>query len=229
MVVPAVARAEACVDAFHDHRYGDGDMISDLDNRLVTTQRTVQRKPALTVTLCLWVAVTTGCAPRSTIFEITDYHDPRNPKRYVEEFDEAYYDLDEHGNVDLVLRRSQPAGSGAHVPITQIIHIRSFWRSIPGATVAHRTQVNGTVTYLIQTGQVASIFEGAGSIFFKQHRRNDVLTGTLDLAQLRPVRRAATDSPLFQKTQLRGEFRAERNPRKVLRLINDLNRQLPSH
>ena len=178
------------------------------------------------LTACFCVVITTGCAPRSTVFEITDYRDPRNPLRYVESFDESYYDLDGHGNVDLVLRRSQPAGSDARVPMVQIIHIRSFWRSIPGATVANATQVNGTVTYFIQTGQVSSIFEGAGSVFFKQHRGDNVLTGTLDLAQLRPVRRSATDPGLFEKTQLRGAFRAERNPRKVLRLVNELNREL---
>ncbi len=201
-------------------------MILDADNRLPSIRRSIRTTTNLMIAACILVVLATGCAPKSTVFEITDYRDPRSPTRYVEAFDESYYDLDGHGNVDLVLRRSRPSGSDARVPITQIIHIRSFWRSIPGTTVAHASQVNGTVTYFIQTGQVSSIFEGAGSVFFKEHKGDDVLSGTMDLAQLRPVRRDASDARLFKKTQLRGEFRAERNPRMVLRLVNELNRKL---
>ena len=104
-----------------------------------------------------------------------------------------------------------------------MIHIRGIWRCIPGATVAHRTQINGTVSYHIVSGKVGATFKGAGSVFFKQNDRRDTLTGTLELALLRPQRRIVADSTLFERAELMGEFRAKRDPRLVVRTVNEMD------
>jgi hypothetical protein len=158
------------------------------------------------------------------MFEITDYRDPGGPKLYRETFDEAYYTIDDHGNVDLVLRRATESKSNPEHEVIQVVHIRSVWRSIPGETVAHRTQINATVVYHIISGRVGGTFEGAGSVFFKEDKRRGMLTGTLDLARLRPKRRLVADSSLFKLAELCGEFRATRDPRRVVRTINEMNR-----
>ena len=132
--------------------------------------------------------------------------------------------LDEHGNVDLVLRRSTAGQTNTNRVITQVVHIRSFWRSIPGETVAHRTQINGLITYCIISGRGGATFEGAGSVFFKQKRRGNTLSGTLDLASLQPKRQLVSDSPVFKRAELTGTFRATHDPRRVVRIINDMNR-----
>ncbi len=74
-----------------------------------------------------------GCSTRAPTFEIIDYPKPGEERRYRESFDEAFYSLDGHGNVDVVLRRLTDAGSDPTGAVTQIIHIHSIWRSIPGS------------------------------------------------------------------------------------------------
>ncbi len=176
------------------------------------------------VALALLLFAIPGCSVGESTFEIADYREPGVAKRYRESFDEAYYTLDDDGNLDLILRRSEPSESDPKHIITQVIHIRSVWRCIPGETVTHRTQINGTVSYHIISGRVGATFEGAGSVFFKHRKRTDTLTGTLDLASLRPKRRLAGGADLFRRAELRGRFRATRDPRRVVRIINEMNR-----
>jgi hypothetical protein len=176
--------------------------------------------------LCLPAAMSLGCSARTTMFEITDYRRPGDAQRYRETFDEAYYAIDPHGNVDVVLRRAAaPGEAGADQRITQLIHISSVWRSIPGDTVAHPTQINATVTYHILSGRAGATFEGAGSVFYQRSPRSDLLNGALDLATLRPKRRLAAGAALFQKAEIRGQFEAKHNPRRVTQLINEMNRR----
>ncbi len=165
-----------------------------------------------------------GCSSRPSVFEFLDYYEPREAKRYREVFDEAYYNLDEHGNADIVLRRSTGGETKPNLPITQIIHIHTFWRSIPGETVASRTQINGTVIYCVFSGRVGETFEGAGSVFYTHKQRGNILAGTVDLASLRPKRTLAAGSPAFKRLELSGEFHATHDPRRVVRIVNELNR-----
>jgi len=103
--------------------------------------------------------------------------------------------------------------------------MRTVWRSIPGNTVAERTQINGTISYLMLYGDTGAAFEGAGSIFFTQNRDENVLWGSLEQAILKPTRKLATGSDLFDRAQLSGEFLAEHNPRQVRRIINEMNQR----
>ncbi len=175
---------------------------------------------------CLAVAPTiVGCAERVSRMAITDYREPGLAARYQETFDEAYYDIDALGNVDVVLvRGSVLANDNSDRPI-QVVHIRSFWRPIPGRTVTHRTQINGTVTYYITSGSVGATFEGAGSVFFKRNKRLDTLSGSLDLARLKPVRRLTQDGAIFRSADITGEFHAVRDRRRLVRIIHEMDRR----
>ena len=164
---------------------------------------------------------TVGCSVRPTTFAIVDYSQSGRAKRYVETFDEAYYDVTAQGDVDIVVHRSASGTTNSDQPVTQIIHIKSFWRPIPGMTVAHSTQINATVTYSIVSGSFGTVLEGAGALFFKEDRRKRRLTGTLESATLRPARRAAAGEPLFKRAELTGTFNARRDPRRVAHLIQE--------
>lgn len=165
----------------------------------------------------------TGCAKRTTAFQITDYRSDGSVDYYQETFDEAFFDVDGSGNLDVVFRRSQPATPERDIDLTQIIRLRTFWRPIPGRTAAETTQINGIVSYAIITGNIGTTFEGAGSIFFEIDE--DSLTGSLDLAILEPTRHLKAGSRFFNKAELSGKFTARRSPRHVIRIVNDLNRQ----
>lgn len=175
--------------------------------------------------ICLFVLVLPlGCGVHPTAFEIVDYRDPGDAKRYRETFDEAYYDLDNQGNVNIVLRRSGGRSGAGESEVTQIVRIRSVWRPVPGKTGSNATQINATVSYYVAGGRIGDTFEGAGSVFFTQNRGKDILSGTLDRAVLRPKRQLAPGDPLFGRTELSGEFRAARDRRQVVRIMNEADR-----
>lgn len=183
----------------------------------------LRRRRALRVALAALATVASGCAAGGNRFEIVDYRGSGEAKHYAETFDEAYYAFTPTGNVDIVLRREVPSESSPRELISQLIHIRTFWRSIPGDTVASTTQINATATYGIITGQVGTTFEGAGSVFFKENRSGNELTGTLELAVLRPKRELAAGNAIFKQAEIEGAFTARRDDRRVVRLINELN------
>ncbi len=174
----------------------------------------------------MFLPAAAGCSVRTSAFQIVDYREHGEAKRYQETFDEAYYAFADDGNVDIVLRRVTLGRSDPRHDITQVVHIRTVWRCLPGNTVAHRTQINGTVGYHIITGSVGAAFEGVGSVLFTENRRGDTLTGTLDLATLRPTRRVAGSHGLFTRAELSGEFHAKRDSRRVRRIIHETDRLL---
>ena len=128
------------------------------------------------------------------------------------------------GAMDVVLRRCEPSVEDVDQEITQIIHIRSVWRSIPGRTIAHPSQINATVSYVIQSGRVGAMFEGAGAVMFKEHRRSGTLTGSLDLATLRPTHATLAGGSIFERAQLSGKFTATNDRRRVTRIVHEIER-----
>lgn len=175
--------------------------------------------------LCLALLIPLiGCAVRTSTFEIIDYRGDGGAERYHQSFDEAYYAVDGQGMVSIVLQREAASQSNPGGSVRQVIHLRSVWRCIPGETVSHRTQINGTVSYHLVTGQVGATFEGAGSLFFSEDQEKRTLTGSLELATLKPTRRLAASHDLFRKAELKGQFHATYDPRRVRRILNDMNR-----
>ena len=173
--------------------------------------------------MLILVGLLAGCSQRVSSFRITNYRDRGQLERFQEVFPEAYYATDPRGNVDVVLRYQRAADSGDAVDLTQIVHIHTVWKSIPGSTVSSKTQINGTVTYVIISGNTGATFEGGGSILFRENKRDGTLTGTLDLAYLRP-KRQMTVSPLpFERADISGSFVATHAPRRVRRLIRDID------
>ena len=173
--------------------------------------------------LCVGVCVP-GCSVKTTTFDIVDHPRDGPPKRFRETFDDAYHAMDDRGNIDIVLRRERRGAAPSEDPITQIIHIHSVWRCIPGTTVADAAQINATVRYVITGGAVHTVLEGGGSVFFKQSDGGDTLTGRLEYASLTPSRRHSVAAPLFDSAELTGVFRTIRDRRRVVRTINEIER-----
>ena len=170
-------------------------------------------------------ACVVGCSTPVSMLEIVDHRAPGMTRRYREQFEESYYSFDQRGNVEIVLRRSSSGRTNPSDIIRQTVHIRSLWQSIPGQTVAHRTQINATVVYTITSGHISQTFEGAGSVFYTLHRWTGELTGALELATLRPTSRTSAPSSLFKQAELAGTFRATHDPRRVLRIVNEMTRR----
>jgi len=164
-----------------------------------------------------------GCAGHPAVIQVVDYHAPSDVKRYQETFDEAYYDVDDQGDVHIVLRR-QAGAWGSGEDFTQVVRIKSVWRHVPGRSVSHRSAVNAQVSYFLVGARTGESFEGAGSVHLKVNKKGTKLTATLDQALVRPARKIGSDESVFTKAELSGKIEARRDRRQVVRLSNDMER-----
>lgn len=173
-----------------------------------------------------------GCAPRHTRFDIVDHRAGVEPTHYFESFDECYYTTDGLGRIDLVARRLSPPDEETGGEVTQVIHLKGIWRADPGRTFADPTMINATVSYLIVSGGRGAGFEGAGFLSFNEDRWTRTAAGRLELAKLAPKRRFGEGEHLFDRAELQGQFHAVRDPRRVVRILNEMRRlfgPLPRH
>lgn len=168
----------------------------------------------------LWLA---GCAVDTASIQITERPNTLETRRYQESFDEVYYDLTDSGNLRLVFRKHQPASQEGD-DLTQTIVVESLWRSVPGTTHAHRTQINGTVTYGLLAPKIGQMLTGAGSVFFEENKARDRLTGTLAHVTLES-RGSTADDGFLQRIELNGTFSARRDPCKALQIANETKLQ----
>jgi hypothetical protein len=193
--------------------------------RAVTGHRTTRRSRGLLWTISLLCA---GCStPPGSTFEIVNYRGPGHVERLHETFDDAFYDVDEHGNVNIILRRITPDRNDPSATIVQFIHLKTFWRSIPGRTIAERTQINGTVHYCIWSGPIVATFDGAGSLFCEVDEAKGTLSGALELARLKPKHQDTHGEPLFERAELSGAFSAKRDSHRVVAATNEIARLFP--
>lgn len=172
----------------------------------------------------LLMTVAAGCTATPSRFYVTDHRPGGDARVYTESFHDAFYRQRPDGNVDVILRRSAPGAAAGGQPITQVIHLRSLWRSIPGTTVAESSQINAAVCYMIEVGPTGATFEGIGSLFFDESDDGQTLTGTLDDALLKPTRRIGHGPDVFARAQLRGTFTAKNDPRRTVRGMNEIER-----
>jgi hypothetical protein len=177
----------------------------------------------LCLTTCIAVVLGGGCAPGGSSFTVIDHRPGGESQRFVERFDEAYYDTGADGNVVIVLRTVTPSQIHAGQPITQTVVLRTFWRDIPGKAQDNPTRINATASYAVLVGQSGTAFEGGGSVFCSENDAKDTLTGSLDYAILTPTRTIKDPNPIFANVELSGTFVAYRNSRVVTRLANELD------
>jgi len=174
----------------------------------------------LSCTIC----AVAGCVVPSSTIRLVDYLESGEHQTLGETFPECYYSVDGFGNIDVVLRRIQPARDDPRASIRQVVHIRTVWRSIPGKTTAERTQINGLIRYHIDSPSGRALLEGAGSVFLYPNEKNDRLTGGVDFAILRPTIKQGDTADIFHNVELSARFRATRDPRRTVRIANDLER-----
>ena len=170
----------------------------------------------------LAIALPAGCAVDSASIQIVERPNTLETRRYQETFDEAFYDLSPSGELCLVFRKRQPAGRQGR-ELTQTIVVETLWRSMPGVTIAHSTQINAIVTYGLAGEQIVQTLSGAGSVFFEQNDAGDRLTGTLPHVTLES-KSAAMGDGFLQRVELCGEFSARRDSLQALRIANETKR-----
>lgn len=180
--------------------------------------------PLMTRTLPL-VALLSGCVSDYGQIEIVERPNAIETRRYKETFDEAYYDIDRMGNLRLALRKHRSASLEGQ-ELTQTIVVESVWRSIPGVSVMHPTQINGTVRYELAGRAISQHLIGAGSVFMFENDARNRLDGSFSNVTLVSPTPAEGDG-FLQRVELSGKFSARRDPHQALRLVNDVKRSQP--
>lgn len=174
----------------------------------------------------LLLASIAGCQKPAARFEIVNYVDVGDSEQLYEVFDEAYYRDTPDGNVDVVARRTSHGDTDEAGRITQIVHIRSVFSPIDDRNKIESSMINGVVDYAIVGDLGAVCFQGAGFASFSENRNGDKLIGELEQSGLRQVRRVGEMGDIFNRTRLTGEFRATRDSKAVVGILNELNRFL---
>ncbi len=174
----------------------------------------------------LMVTIFAGCHKPEGIFEITNYVDVGESERLHEVFDEAYYRTADDGNVDVVVRRGSRNDLDDKQRVTQIIHISSVFAPVEARNKIESSMLNGVVAYSIIGDLGAVCFQGAGFASFSESRKGDTLQGELEQSSLRQVRRVGEIGDIFNRTRVSGEFKAIKDEKAVVRILNEMNRFL---
>ena len=188
----------------------------------VTRQRPGRAAAGAGVLLVLILSVT-GCQQPETRFRIATYAPNGTVEPLFQDFDECYFSTDARGNIDLVAVRRTVSESG-DARLTQVVHVRTIYRAVPGSTHVDRTMINALVNYAILSDGGGACYEGGGFLYTEEYQQQDQLVGQLQEARLHPYRRTGEAPDLFDRAELTGRFKAVRNRKAVTGLLNELNR-----
>lgn len=144
----------------------------------------------------------------------------------IEQFDEAWFSTDERGRWDIVLYRSRPSGDDPALTIEQAVHMRLFWRPIPGVTHAESSQTDALISYGLVSGGTAISYEGAGFVILSLDRTRGTARGRIESSYLTPTRRAGEPADVLGRCRLNGDFTAKRNASRVTQILTELQHRL---
>ena len=169
-----------------------------------------------------------GCTPPAQRIFVAAQRADGVSETLTEQFDEAWYSTDARNQWDFVLRRARPGKADPAHDIEQTLHIRLFWKPVPGATYADSSQTDAVIQYLISSGPSAICYEGAGFLYFSRRIGSDDVSARIESASLTPARRIGEPAEPFGKCLLTGEFRARLNRGRTAELIRELNLRIGS-
>ncbi len=164
-----------------------------------------------------------GCRESVTRFDIVNYRGVGDREHFHEVFPECYYSISAGGRVDLVARR-HVEGNREIPSVTQVVHARTEYQAIPGRTHADASMINATVHYAILGDAGGACFEGGAFFTFEEDPEKGAMEGALEHSTLEPSRRVGDGGQVFDRAELTGVFQATRNRRRVVAILNELNR-----
>ncbi|MEE8170860.1 MAG: hypothetical protein V3T70_09955 [Phycisphaerae bacterium] len=168
------------------------------------------------------VAASAACGPRATEIRLESLRDPANPVVYAESFDTAYFRVNERDRWDIVLFNRRASEQDPNQTIEQFLHLRLFWRPIPGTTYAESSQTDAVIRYCLATGPAAATYDGAGFVYLSVGRNRATLSGRIESANLAPSRQAGGARDLFGTCRLTGEFVARQDAGRTTALLTQL-------
>lgn len=191
-----------------------------------------------------------GCRQIETRFDVLSFKNQNNPEQYTEHFAAGSFSIDAQNNWDIVFEippsrvelvratppTSSPDSQPADAPappmktettmMSQFVHIRVFWRPLPGTTYAESSQTDASIVYCLITGDDAISYEGAGFVYFTQSYDKQTITGQVESATLVPVRMVGAPVDLFGPCRLQAYFVAHQDRRRVVSVLQQVRKSL---
>jgi len=164
-----------------------------------------------------------GCQEPVTEFHMVNVRGAGDREDFHQVFSECYYAISPGGRVDVVARRVDP-DQATGLTVTQLVHMRTAFRAVPGTTFAEQSMINATVHFAVLDGHGGVCYEGAGFLSTEENARRGLLVGELERAHLDKNRSAGRGGEVFQRVDLTGTYHAVRNRAKVFALLNEMNR-----
>jgi hypothetical protein len=163
----------------------------------------------------------TGCGERRTAFNMVTIDPTGASERFHETFDECYFSVSPHRRVDVIARRVIETGPD-EPPISQLVHLRTAYRIHARGDPCRKQhdQRDGSLCVRRTTCY------GAGHLSTHESRDGRVMTGKLEHAQVTRNRHIGQGGDIFVRAKLRGGYHAVRNRRKVVAMLNEINRLL---
>lgn len=174
-------------------------------------------------TACLiWMAG--GCGRTPNRLDIASFKEGVGPRSFRQKFEEAHFGRRGRESFDIVLQSRQPSRSAPTQSIRQIVHVRTFWRPIPGDTWADDTGVTAAVRYYVLHGDSGMCYEGGGYVDVKLDRKGKRLLGRLGVVHIKPGRHFGPDKDPFGSIQLGGRIKATLNESRTSAVVRRLMR-----
>jgi hypothetical protein len=210
----------------------------------------MSRKASVPLLAAALLVLTCGCREIETRFDVLSFKNPAASEQYTERFTAGSFSIDAQNDWDIVfeipstrvelVRPQAPASSPASQPadapaeamkiettfMSQFVHIRVFWKPLPGTTYAESSQTNASILYCMITGDSAISYEGAGFVYFTQSYDKRTITGQIESATLVPVRTVSEPIDLFGPCRLQGYFVAHEDRRRVVSILQQLRNRL---
>jgi hypothetical protein len=182
------------------------------------------KRAALSIAIAAGIALVTGCQPTTNTFQLINYRHGGGTERFQQQFDECYYSVHSDGNVEIVAQRRSRELGASKLDVTQILHVRTLYRAIPGRTAVDRSMINASITYAIVSDAGGACYEGGGFLTGRQRNGKAKFVGHLEDAKLHPSRSVGDAPGLFDLAQLHGHFTARRDRARVVAILNELDR-----
>lgn len=127
-----------------------------------------------------------GCRTDTTRVDFVSYDDAMGAQHHHTEFTRACYRRSPNGTVEIVLRAESPSQVDPTQMITQVFHVREFWKPRLGTTYAEATQINAQVQYAVITPPTGVRYDGAAFLTYRIKKRTGVLTAEIESGNLSP-------------------------------------------
>lgn len=158
----------------------------------------------------LAVVVLSGCNGPTSELRLVSYQDPYFPETVQVRLVDCKYRFDAGRDLLVVGRSELPDEDSEEAARAEYLHVRMFWKPVPGRSFAESSQTDALIRYVVVTEGGTAVYAGTGFAFPKKR------LGGMDIAlESGRLQLESTDGDtpdVLGETRLTGTLRARHDP-----------------